>query len=67
LIRTDSATILFDLGYNMTASSPSPLEGNMASLGLTLDEIDMIVISHRHPDHVGGQNWWTETRRKNEA
>jgi 7,8-dihydropterin-6-yl-methyl-4-(beta-D-ribofuranosyl)aminobenzene 5'-phosphate synthase len=60
LIRTDSATILFDLGNNMTAASPSPLEGNMASLGISLDEIDMIVISHRHPDHVGGQNWWTE-------
>ena len=60
LIRTDSATILFDLGYNLTSASPSPLEENMADLGVSLDEIDMIVISHRHPDHVGGQNWWTE-------
>ena len=60
LIRTDSATILFDLGYNITAASPSPLEENMASLGVSMDEIDMIVISHRHPDHVGGQNWWTK-------
>jgi 7,8-dihydropterin-6-yl-methyl-4-(beta-D-ribofuranosyl)aminobenzene 5'-phosphate synthase len=60
LIRTDSATILFDLGNNMTASSPSPLEQNMADLGISLDEIDMIVISHRHPDHVGGQNWWIQ-------
>jgi len=59
LVRTDSATILFDLGYNVTAASPSPLEENMASLGVSLDEIDVIVISHRHPDHVGGQNWWT--------
>ena len=60
LIRTDSATVLFDLGNNMTAASPSPLEQNMESLGISMDEIDMIVISHRHPDHVGGQNWWTE-------
>ena len=60
LIRTDDATILFDLGNNLTASSPSPLEANMKSLGISLDEIDMIVLSHRHPDHVGGQNWWTE-------
>jgi S-formylglutathione hydrolase len=59
LIRTDSATILFDLGNNMSAASPSPLEANMTSLGVSPDEIDTIVISHRHPDHVGGQNWWT--------
>ena len=60
LIRTDQATILFDLGNNMTAASPSPLEQNMAGLGISLDEIDRIVISHRHPDHVGGQNWWAQ-------
>jgi 7,8-dihydropterin-6-yl-methyl-4-(beta-D-ribofuranosyl)aminobenzene 5'-phosphate synthase len=58
LIRTDGATILFDLGNNMTAASPSPLEQNMTSLGISLDQVDVIVISHRHPDHVGGQNWW---------
>jgi 7,8-dihydropterin-6-yl-methyl-4-(beta-D-ribofuranosyl)aminobenzene 5'-phosphate synthase len=60
LIRTDSATILFDLGNNLTAASPSPLEQNMAGLGISLDEIDLIVLSHRHPDHVGGQNWWND-------
>ena len=60
LIRTDSATILFDLGNNLTAASPSPLEQNMESLGISLDVIDLLVLSHRHPDHVGGQNWWTE-------
>jgi len=60
LIRTDNATILFDLGYNLTAASPSPVMQNMQDLGISVDEIDIIVISHRHPDHVGGQNWWTE-------
>lgn len=60
LIRTDNATVLFDMGNNMTAASPSPLEENMQSLGISMSEIDAIVISHRHPDHVGGQNWWTE-------
>lgn len=57
LIRTDSTTILFDLGYNLN-SSPSPLEKNMAALGISLADIDTLVLSHRHPDHVGGQKWW---------
>lgn len=60
LIRTDNETILFDLGNNMTAASPSPLLQNMEALGISMDEIDQIVISHRHPDHLGGQNWWTK-------
>ena len=58
LISTDSATILFDLGNNPAATSPSPLEQNMARLGISLDQVDLMVISHRHPDHVGGRNWW---------
>jgi 7,8-dihydropterin-6-yl-methyl-4-(beta-D-ribofuranosyl)aminobenzene 5'-phosphate synthase len=58
LIRTDKANILFDLGNNPTAASPSPLEFNMARLGIALDEIDLLVISHRHPDHIGGIKWW---------
>jgi 7,8-dihydropterin-6-yl-methyl-4-(beta-D-ribofuranosyl)aminobenzene 5'-phosphate synthase len=32
----------------------------MASLGISLDDPDLIVISHRHLDHVGGQNWWIQ-------
>ena len=58
LIRTDDATILFDLGDNIMAESPSPLLQNMHELGVSLDEVDEIVISHRHPDHLGGQSWW---------
>jgi len=32
----------------------------MGRLGVTMDEIDMIVLSHRHADHIGGQNWQAE-------
>jgi 7,8-dihydropterin-6-yl-methyl-4-(beta-D-ribofuranosyl)aminobenzene 5'-phosphate synthase len=60
LIRTDSATILFDLGNNPEAASPSPLEQNMERLGISLDDMDAIVLSHFHADHVGGQSWWAE-------
>lgn len=54
LIRTDSNTILFDVGANLEGSEPSPLEANMQRLGVRLEEIDTIVISHPHMDHVGG-------------
>jgi 7,8-dihydropterin-6-yl-methyl-4-(beta-D-ribofuranosyl)aminobenzene 5'-phosphate synthase len=58
LIRTDKSTILFDLGNNPKALSPSPLEQNMVQIGISLKEIDILVLSHRHPDHVGGMKWW---------
>jgi len=55
LVSTDDATILFDLGFDTDA-----LQHNMQKLGLSLDDIDMIVISHDYPDHVGGQAWWPQ-------
>lgn len=60
LVETDSVTILFDLGHNADEVNPSPLEYNMDRLDISLDEIDMIFISHNHFDHVGGQQWVDE-------
>jgi len=57
LIRTDQAMILFDLGENSQNEDPSPLLRNMEKLGVTVDEIDFIVISHNHGDHTGGGKW----------
>jgi 7,8-dihydropterin-6-yl-methyl-4-(beta-D-ribofuranosyl)aminobenzene 5'-phosphate synthase len=54
LIRADDTTILFDVGYNMQNEHPSPLLRNMAALGVDVAEIDALVISHAHEDHVGG-------------
>lgn len=57
LIKTDKYTLLFDLGFNQANEDPSPLQQNMARLGVEFDSIDMIVISHNHFDHVGGKKW----------
>ena len=57
LIKTDHSTILFDVGLNSPQSDPSPLLSNMKELGIKLDDIDTIVISHNHGDHVGGGDW----------
>jgi len=57
LIKTDENSILFDTGFNSKRSDPSPLLQNMKQLGITTDDFDTIVISHNHPDHVGGTKW----------
>ena len=60
LIKTDTATILLDVGNNPDSTSPSPLEQNMGQLGVDLDQVDMIVFSHTHFDHTGGQHWQSQ-------
>jgi len=57
LIKTDNNTILFDVGFNQKNESPSPLEHNMKQLGVKLESIDTIFLSHAHLDHSGGQQW----------
>ena len=58
LIRTDSTTILMDLGNNPTETAQLPSLQNMQKLGIPWEEIDALVISHPHPDHVGGLKAW---------
>jgi 7,8-dihydropterin-6-yl-methyl-4-(beta-D-ribofuranosyl)aminobenzene 5'-phosphate synthase len=54
LVKADDTTILFDLGLNQKRTATSPLAHNMEALGVSRDDIDAVVISHRHVDHTGG-------------
>lgn len=54
LVTVDGRRILFDVGYNAHGEHPSPLLRNMAALGLSPADLDAVVISHIHLDHVGG-------------
>lgn len=56
-IKVDNSGILFDTGLNDEKKHPSPLLRNMEALGITLEDFNYIVISHLHPDHVGGGKW----------
>jgi 7,8-dihydropterin-6-yl-methyl-4-(beta-D-ribofuranosyl)aminobenzene 5'-phosphate synthase len=60
LIRTDSSSILMDLGNNPAESAQLPSMQNMQTLGIAWDEIDAVVVSHPHPDHVGGVKAWQD-------
>jgi 7,8-dihydropterin-6-yl-methyl-4-(beta-D-ribofuranosyl)aminobenzene 5'-phosphate synthase len=57
LIRAGDTTILFDVGLNAQSEHPSPLLRNMDALGVSLEEVDCIFISHVHLDHVGGMGY----------
>ncbi len=51
LIETDGYKLLFDVG-----EVPGAVEYNLNQLGISLDEINDVLISHRHIDHVGALN-----------
>ena len=51
VIKGAEKTILFDTGGNSAV-----LLDNMQQLGMDPKEIDVVVLSHIHGDHVGGLN-----------
>ncbi|MCU1489064.1 MAG: beta-lactamase domain protein [Acidimicrobiaceae bacterium] len=47
---------LIDPGIRSTMGAT--LEGSVRELGLGLDDLDLLLATHGHPDHSGGQSSW---------
>ena len=57
LAKTPKNTILFDTGPD-----PNVLRENLQKLGIDPAEIDFVVISHEHGDHVGGLSYLAKVK-----
>jgi glyoxylase-like metal-dependent hydrolase (beta-lactamase superfamily II) len=54
LIETGGRRILIEAGAGQTMGpNGGRIFRNLAAIGLTANDIDVVVISHTHPDHVG--------------
>jgi glyoxylase-like metal-dependent hydrolase (beta-lactamase superfamily II) len=55
LINTGSKLVLIDTGFGPGAAAPvGRLATNMAAAGIDPKSVDIVVLSHLHPDHVNG-------------
>lgn len=54
LVDTGSQRILFDTGAGPMAPSTGFLEESLTRMGFKMSDIDVVVLSHAHPDHIGG-------------
>lgn len=49
LVNTGTELVLFDTGL-----APEGITGALAAAGVTPDQIDVVVLTHMHGDHIGG-------------
>ncbi|MDR7342200.1 glyoxylase-like metal-dependent hydrolase (beta-lactamase superfamily II) [Pantoea alhagi] len=54
LIRGRGRTILVDTGAGMLNNVGGQLKANLAAAGVSPDDVDTILLTHCHPDHIGG-------------
>jgi glyoxylase-like metal-dependent hydrolase (beta-lactamase superfamily II) len=55
LVRADALTVLIDTGLGPGGpSTAGQLLAHLAAEDITPSDIDLVILSHAHPDHIGG-------------
>jgi len=54
VVNTGSHWVLTDMGAGPLFPTTGQLPGNMKAAGIDPGQVDVVVITHAHPDHIGG-------------
>jgi glyoxylase-like metal-dependent hydrolase (beta-lactamase superfamily II) len=54
IVNTGKELVLFDTGWGSGNPGRGQLAATLGAAGYTADQIDVVVITHCHPDHMGG-------------
>jgi len=54
VVKTDSHLVLVDTGAGALVPATGKLIPNLKMAGIAPEDIDMVILTHGHPDHVGG-------------
>ena len=54
MVNTDEHRLLVDTGAGGLELSTGKLVKNLRAAGIVPEDIDMVIITHAHPDHIGG-------------
>jgi glyoxylase-like metal-dependent hydrolase (beta-lactamase superfamily II) len=54
VVNTGNELVLFDTGWGSNNPGRGLLASRLAAAGFRADQIDVVVLTHCHPDHMGG-------------
>jgi glyoxylase-like metal-dependent hydrolase (beta-lactamase superfamily II) len=54
LVDTGEHRVLVDTGAGDMSPTTGHLIANLQALGIAPDDVDMVILTHGHPDHIGG-------------